>query len=78
MGSAVDGDLTLLHHLKESRLRLGWGTVDLIDQYDISKHRTGMEVEIRRFHVKHIRSKHIRWHQVGRELHATEFCIDEF
>ena len=77
MGSAVDGDLTLLHHLKESRLRLCRRTIYLVHQYDISKYRTGMEVKIRRLHVKHVGAKHIRRHQVGRKLHTTELRIDQ-
>ena len=77
MRLTIDGHLPFLHYLKQSCLCLGRSTVYLIDQHDIGKHGSRMEIERLRLHVEHRRAKHIARHEIGRELYATEACIDE-
>ena len=73
----VDGGLPFLHYLEEGGLRLGRGTVHLVDQHEVGKDRTGVELELLRLHVKHTGAEHVAGHQVGRELHAAELGVDE-
>ena len=74
---AVDGHLPFLHHLEEGGLRLGRGAVHLVDEHDVGKDRAGMEVEVGGLHVEHVGAKHVAGHEVGRELHAAELCINK-
>ena len=77
IGGAVNGYLSLLHHLKEGGLRLCRRTVDLIDQHDIGEHRSLMELELTGLHIKHRRTQHVARHEVGRELHTAELRVNE-
>ena len=43
---AVDGDLSLLHHLEQRRLRLRRGPVDLVADDDVGEHRARAELEL--------------------------------
>ena len=77
MRLAIDCHLTFLHHLKEGGLRLRWCTIDFVHQHDVCKDRTGMEIKVGALHVEHIRAQYIARHQVRRELHTAELCIDK-
>ena len=77
MCCSIDGGLPFLHHLKKGGLRLGWGTVHLVDQYHIGKDGAGMKLELLRLHVEHAGSQHVAGHEVGRELHTAELGVDK-
>ena len=72
MGDTVGGDLALFHHLKERRLRLGGGPVDLIGQHDLCDDRPFTELEIAGLLVVDRNSSDVTGQQVWRELDALE------
>ena len=71
MALAVDRDVTLLHRLKKSRLRLGRRSVDFIGQQNVDEYRTLSKDEIVGSLIKNVRADDIAGHEVGRELDAS-------
>ena len=54
------------------------GAVYFIDQHDITKNRSGLEVEIAFPWVEYGGSHHITGHEVGRKLYPGKFYINYF
>ena len=77
MTLSVDSHLSFFHHLEEGCLCFCRSTVHLIHQYDISKDRSWVEVELTTLHIEYRCSQHIARHQVGCELHTTELGIHQ-
>ena len=64
-----------MHRLKQCRLGLWWGSVDLIGQDDIFKNRTGDELELAAplgGFLQDVRTGDVHRHQVRSELNAVE------
>ena len=78
VGSAVDGDLSLLHDLEECSLRLGRCAVDLVDEHDVGEYGPLVEIEGLRLHVEDGGAQDVAGHQVGRKLDAAEARVNEF
>ena len=72
MGDAVGGDLTLLHGLEESGLRLGRGAVDLVGEDDLRHDRPLAELERAVGLVVDGDAGDVGGQQVGSELDALE------
>ena len=76
VGPARDGDLVLLHGLKQGGLGLGRGAVYLVGEDDIGEDRAGNEAEAAPpglfVLVNDLGAGDVRGHQVGRELHPVE------
>ena len=73
---AAHGDAVLLHRLEERGLRLRRRAVDLVRQQQVREDRPAHEAERvrpgRLVLVQHLGARHVRRHQVGRELDAAE------
>ena len=74
MGLAAEGYPLLLHRLEQGRLSLGGGAVDLVGQYQVGKDRSLVKLEI--VADQHLGAEDVGRHQVGRELHPSEFDIE--
>ena len=72
VGDAVGGDLTLLHGLEESGLRLGRGAVDLVGEDDLRHDRPLAELERAVGLVVDGDACDVGGQQVGSELDALE------
>ena len=71
IGDAVDGDLPLLHDLKQRALRLGRGAVDLVGEDDLREDRARAVLHLAR-DAGHRIAGDVRRGDVGRELNALE------
>ena len=71
-GDAVGSDLAFLHCLKQRRLRLGRGPIDLVGEDDLRVDRSLAPLEVLGFLVIDGNAGHVRGQQVGGELDAIE------
>src|SRR5690606_18923789 len=69
---AVQADLALLHRLEQGALRLGRGPVDLVGEQERGEDGAGPKVKARRRWIEDVAAEHVRRHQVGGELDASE------
>ena len=69
---AFDRHLPLLHRLEQRRLRLRRGAVDLVREEEVREDRARPELEVAVALVPDRRARHVRRHEVGRELDARE------
>ena len=74
---ARDRDLAFLHRLQQRRLDLGRCPIDLVGQDQIAEQRTGLELERSVLFAIDLRAGHVGGQQVGRELHAAKFALDQ-
>ena len=72
--------LPFFHRLKHCGLDFRRRAIDLVAQHDVRENRAGLETKLALavFLVIHLGARHIGWQQVGRELDATEVCLDVF
>ena len=70
--SPFDRHLPLLHRLEQRRLRLRRGAVDLVREEEVREDRARPELEVAVALVPDRRARHVRRHEVGRELDAGE------
>ena len=69
---ALDRDLPLLHRLEQRGLRLRRSAVDLVGEQEVGEDRPGTELEVAELLPVDRRARHVRGHQVGRELDPRE------
>gem|GEM_PF-6790436 len=62
--------LSFLHRLKESGLNLGWSTINLIREEEISKDWSTIRVEFGLRLIVHLSSCKVSWKEIGRELNT--------
>ena len=55
----------------------GWGAVDFVGQENVGENRAALEVEAPSFKLKNLRPHNVTRHQVGGELDAAKFSVDE-
>jgi len=72
MRRPLDRHLPLLHRFQERGLRLGRRAIDLVGEEHVREHGSGAELELPRPLVVDRRTRDVRRHEVGRELHAAE------
>ena len=72
MGLSIDGDVALLHGLKERRLGLGRGPIDLVGQEKGGEDGASHQGEIPSLEIKDVGARDVSRHEVGRELDAGE------
>ena len=72
----LDRHLSLLHRLQQRRLRLGRRSVDFVRQEQVGEDRPLAKAQRSGSHLEHGLTGHIRWHEIGRELHAFEVHIE--
>ncbi len=67
---SFERDLMLLHDLQQRALGFRRGPVDLIGEQQIREHRPAHDAQFIDTRIEHGVSSDVRWHHVGRELHA--------
>src|SRR5690606_27487778 len=70
ISSPVDSNLLLLHHLKQRRLGLRRGPVDLVDQHEIRKDRSPNIRKLRGLEIENRRTGNVSGHKIRRKLNA--------
>ena len=75
-GHTVDGDLPLLHHLKQGALRLRAGAVDLVPEKQVAGRRAGTVLQLPRRGIRHGEAGDVRGGDVGGELQAAKAQIE--
>jgi len=75
-GLPADGDLVLLHHLKQGALHLGRGAVDLIGQQHVREDRAELGLEFTGVLMVDPRPHQVGGHEIGGELDALELPAD--
>ena len=70
VGFAFGADLALFHDFKQGALCLGTGTIDLISQQHLRKHRPGVKNELLLVALVNRHTGQVAGHQIRRELHA--------
>ena len=73
---AVDADLVFVHRLKQRRLGLGRGAVDLVGQQEVAENGPGFELEGFRVRVVDGDAEHVAGQHVAGELEAVEAAGD--
>ena len=74
---AVYAHLFFFHHFEERRLRLCRCAVYLVNEHNVRKDGSLVEVELRVLHVEHRRSEHVARHEVGSELYSAEAGVHQ-
>ena len=72
VGGALDGDLSLLHRLKQGGLRLGGGAVDLVAEHDVREDRPLAQHELVRLQIGDVNAGDIGGEQIGGELDTSK------
>ena len=76
--AACDGRLPFLHRLEHRALRLGAGSVDLVEQHDVGVHRAQLGGERVRRRIVDLGADDVARQQVRRALDALEAAVDGF
>ncbi len=72
----IDGYLMFFHDLKQRRLGLGRGAVDLIAEDDVGKNGAWVELELVLLHVVDLHAGDVGGEQIGCELDAGKCAVD--
>src|SRR5215469_17166824 len=72
MSNTVDGHLTLFHRLKERRLSLGGGAIDLVCENKLAHDGAGAKLKLTGMLVVHRDTGNITRQEIGRKLDPLE------
>lgn len=72
-----DSDLAFFHGLKQCGLYFCRRSIDFVGKNQVAEDRPRLKIKVTRLFTIDFRAGDVRWQQVGRELHTTEFAFDQ-